>query len=90
MSKVYTVELTDVQEKVLRHIAYDPQEWIENAIFERCRKAIDEIYKKEVARMVDDPSIQNIPADKNTIIENAELKTAKEIQDEKLANNDTI
>ena len=38
--------------------------------------------------MVDDPNVQNIPADKNTIIENADLKTAKQLQDEKLANHD--
>jgi len=32
-----------------------PQEWAENAVHNRCRIAIDEIYAEEVARMTAHP-----------------------------------
>ena len=43
----YTIELTDAEDKALKSICADPQEWIDN----RCRIAIDEIVAKEVERI---------------------------------------
>jgi hypothetical protein len=39
----YTVSLTATQIKSLEYVGADPQEWIENAITNRARKATDEI-----------------------------------------------
>ena len=39
----YTVSLTDTQIKALDYVGADPQEWIENAITNRARKATNEI-----------------------------------------------
>jgi|TARA_B110000858_G_C17701781_1_gene426311 hypothetical protein len=71
-----TITLTDAQEKGLAYVAASPQEWVENAVHNRCRQAIDEIYNMEVARMIDDPSITSIPADKNTVVLAADIKSA--------------
>ena len=46
----YTVTLTDAQEKALRWVAVDPQDWIENFVFARCESAIDEIVNDEIKR----------------------------------------
>jgi hypothetical protein len=68
MTTSYTVTLTDVEDKALRNVCRYPQEWIENFIKERCRLAIEEIVKEEMDRMMKDPTIQTIPANKNDIV----------------------
>jgi len=73
-----TIELTAAQEKGLAYVAASPQEWVENAVHNRCRQAIDEIYDIEVARMTADPSITSIPADKDAVVLAADVQTAAE------------
>jgi hypothetical protein len=46
----YTVTLNEAQEKALRWVALDPQDWIENFVFARCQSAIDEIVNNEIQR----------------------------------------
>ena len=43
MSTNYTVTLTDTQKKSLEYVSLSNQEWIDNAVKNRCRKAKDEI-----------------------------------------------
>ena len=51
MSKTYTVTLTDAEDKALGLIASSQQEWINNAVHNRCRIAIDEIFLLEAERI---------------------------------------
>ena len=39
----YTVTLTTTEDKGLSYAAFSQQDWIDNAVHERCRIAIDEI-----------------------------------------------
>ena len=71
-----TITLTAAQEKGLAYVAMSPQEWSENAVHNRCRQAIDEIYDMEVARMTADPDITTIPADKDAVVLAANVQTA--------------
>jgi hypothetical protein len=41
----YTISLTDTEKKAMEYSAYDPQEWVENAMKERARIATEEIVK---------------------------------------------
>ena len=72
------ITLTSAQEKALAYVAVSPQEWAENLVHNRCRIAIDEIYDMEVARMTADPDITSIPADKDTVVLAADIKSAAE------------
>lgn len=65
------ITLTEVEVKALSYVMADPQQWTENAIKERARIAGDELVARETARMLSDPSISEIPADRNVIILNA-------------------
>jgi len=40
---VITIDLTDEEEKALLYVAYDVQEWAENAVRNRIRQAADQI-----------------------------------------------
>ncbi len=77
----YTIELTEVEDKAMWSIANTPQDWIENVVKNRARKAINEIYKSEVERMTNDPDITIIPADKNQVVLDADVPTWKERSD---------
>lgn len=78
----YTVTLNEAQQKAMEYVAYDPAEWVKNVVENRARMAIDEIYQAEVKRMTADPSITSIPADKDAVVNAAEIKTAKQMSDE--------
>ena len=83
----FTITLTDAELKALAFVAYDPQDWIDNAIHERCRLAMEEIFTAEVARMVADPTTTSIPADREQVVLDADIQSAKDRSD---ANNSIL
>ena len=72
----YTISLTDAETKAMEYVAFSVQDWADNALKNRARQAIDEIYNSEVARMTADPAITSIPADKNAVVLAADIKSA--------------
>lgn len=72
----YTITLSEAQNKALSYVAYDPQEWIENAVFERCRLAIDDIVAQEVERITSEGG--TLSGTKDDIVLNAPIISAKE------------
>ena len=51
MTKEYTITLSDAEDKALSVVALSQQDWIDNAIHETCRIAIEDIVAKEVERI---------------------------------------
>ena len=45
---VYDIVLTDAEDKAIHTIAISAQEWIDNAVHERCRLAMEEIVNNHV------------------------------------------
>ena len=78
MSKSYTITLSDAQDKALSVVAVDQQDWIENAVFERCRIAIEEIVNFEIQRKLN--AGESISGSKEDIVNAAEVETAAERQ----------
>lgn len=76
MSKVYTITLSDAQDKALSVVADSQQDWIENAVFERCRVAIEEIVNAEVQRKL--AAGETISGSKEDIVLAANIETAAE------------
>lgn len=83
------VTLTPAESKALAYVAADPVEWAENAVKERARLAMEEIFQAEVQRMLQDPSVTEIPADRETVVLNADIKSAAERQSESEAPSGT-
>jgi hypothetical protein len=79
MSKNYTITLNDAQDKALSAVTLDQQEWIENAVFERCRIAIEDIVNTEVQRKL--AAGETISGSKEDIVLAANIETAKEKSD---------
>jgi hypothetical protein len=78
----YTIELNDAETKAMEHVAVSVQEWAENALTNRARQAMDDIYNAEVARMTADPEITSIPADKEAVVLAADIKSASQMNAE--------
>lgn len=82
-----TITLTDTQLLGLKHVALDPQEWIQNAATNRARQANDEIVELTVKHCLDN-GIQ-IPATRELIVSYAYdsglVTTAAEKQQQFLA-----
>lgn len=75
-----TIELTDVEYKGLAYVAVDPQEWVLTAAQARAQIAVNEIFDAEVKRMLSDPTIKSIPADKEQVVRDAQIVLLKDKQ----------
>jgi hypothetical protein len=62
----YTVTLTETEKLAMEYVAYDPQDWVENAFKERARIAIEEIVKLAVEKFL--AANQTIPGSKEEIV----------------------
>lgn len=76
----YTITLSPAEQKALIHVALDPQDWIDNAVHERCRVAIEEIVNAEVQRKL--AAGEPITGTKDDIVLAADIKSAAERQAE--------
>lgn len=78
----YTITLTEAEDKALAHVAFDIQEWIQNAAKERARIAMEQIFQDEVTRMVADPTITDIPADIEAVVLDADILSAAQMAED--------
>ena len=63
----YTITLTETENKALGYIALSQQDWMDNAIHERCRIAIEDIVQLTVQKCLEN-NIQ-IPSSKDEMVE---------------------
>ncbi len=76
----YTITLSDAEDKALHVVALDAQDWIDNAVHERCRIAMEEIIAAEVQRLLGEG--KSITGTKDDIVMAAPIKSAAERQAE--------
>lgn len=80
--KQYTITLSDAEDKALSMVAFSQQEWIDNAVHNRCRVAIEEIVAAEVQIIT--AAGGTLSGTKEDIVLAATIKTAAERQVEQL------
>ena len=74
----YTITLSDAEDKALGVIAFSQDDWIQNAVHERCRIAIEEIVASEVQRKL--AAGESITGSKDDIVMAATVESAAERQ----------
>jgi hypothetical protein len=74
----YTITLSAAEDKALGVVAYSQQDWIYNAVHERCRIALDEIVNAEVQRKL--AAGESITGSKEDIVMAADVESAAERQ----------
>lgn len=62
----YTITLTTAQDQALSYVAASQQEWIDNAVTERARIAIDEIVALTVQQCLDTGT--QVPSSKDDMV----------------------
>jgi hypothetical protein len=83
MSVTYTVTLTDAQDKAFRHIALDPQFWLENVFIGRAKTAVEDIAKAEIDRKIE--AGEPITGSKEDLVLAADIKSVEQMNAEDLA-----
>lgn len=82
----YTIELTETEELAFQHITLSPNEWIQNAVHERARVAIEEIIQKTIPQFLNN-NVQ-IPSTREAIVQaaydNGYIKTGAETRSDTL------
>lgn len=78
MSKVYTITLSDAEDKALSVVAFDQNEWIQHVVHDRCRLAIEQIVQHEVEKLLNEG--KPIVGSKEDIVLSADIETAVERQ----------
>lgn len=63
----YTITLSDAEDSALSYAALSQDDWIQNAVHERCRIAIDEIVQITVAKCLETGT--PIPVSKEAMVE---------------------
>jgi len=74
----YTITLSDAEAKALGVVAFSQQDWIDNAVHERCRIAMEEIVNAEVQRKL--AAGEPITGTKEDIVLAANVESAAERQ----------
>ena len=62
----YTITLTDSENMALSHITLSQQDWIDNAVHERCRIAIEEIVQLTIQKCLENN--MQIPGSKDDMV----------------------
>lgn len=78
MVKTYTITLSAAEDKALHAVALSAQDWIDNAVHERCRIAIEEIVNAEVQRKL--AAGESITGSKEDIVLAANVESAADRQ----------
>jgi len=79
----YTITLSEAEDKALHVVAISAQDWIDNAVHNRCRIAIEDIVAAEVERIT--ATGGEISGTKEDIVNAAPIKSAAERQAEQAA-----
>ena len=74
----YTITLSDAEDKALGVVAFSQNDWIQNAVHERCRIAIEEIVAAEVQRKL--AAGESITGSKDDIVMAANVESAAQRQ----------
>ena len=74
----YTITLSDAEDKALGVVAFSQDDWIQNAVHERCRLAIEEIVAAEIQRKL--AAGEAITGAKEDIVMAAPVESAAERQ----------
>jgi len=74
----YTITLSDAEDKALGVVALSQNDWIQNAVKERCRIAMEEIVAAEVQRKL--AAGESITGSKDDIVMAANVESAADRQ----------
>lgn len=79
------IELTDLEAKVWSMFVRSPQYVVETFARHEVWRCIEQVYKEEVERLMNDPTVESIPASKETVVAMSSRRPAVEVDEEMMA-----
>jgi hypothetical protein len=76
-----SITLTDVEEKALAHAVSDPQDWAVSVIKAQARIAMDEIFQRELPRIMASGDVSILAGGVEAVVLAADLTPAEEESD---------
>lgn len=76
MSKIYSVKISELEDKILKWAEYDPHKWFEAIVKNRASSAINELYELELKKAVE--AKKTISSNKKEVIIKSEELSARE------------
>lgn len=76
MPKIYSVKISELEDKILKWAEYDPHKWFEAIIKNRASAAIDELYEIELKKAVE--AKKTISSNKKDVVLKSNELSAKE------------
>lgn len=81
--QTFTIELSDAEVKALLYVAVDANDWIQNAIKERCRLAMEELVADHIRTTLEQGG--TLSGTKEEMIMSSTLPSAKQRHETNLA-----
>lgn len=78
------IELTDLEAKVWSMFVKSPQYVTETFVRHEVWRYTEQVYKEEVERLMNDPTVDSIPASKETVVSMSSRRPIAEIEEEAL------
>lgn len=82
MTQQYTVQISDADYKALCYVAENPNVYIDEHVTEYIRQMKEDLVKEIMKSELQKPGMRSIPADKETLLAQATVKSAKQLQRE--------
>jgi len=67
---IVTIEISELEKKILEHDVVSAQEWINDAIIGKINNCRKRIVRSHTQTLLDDPAVETIPATIDEICEN--------------------
>lgn len=84
------IEITDLEAKVWSMFVKSPQFVAENFVRSEVWRWMEHVYAEEVERLMNDPTVDSIPASKEAVIAMSSRRSADEVAQEAIAQMHTM
>lgn len=82
MAYTYTFQINDTDYKALCYVTDNPSQYVDDHITQYVREMKEQMAKDLIKQELAKPGVRNIPADHDSLIMAANIKTAKQMNDE--------
>lgn len=90
MSKTYTIEISDLDDKVFKWGEVDPNNWLQTVVKHRASKAIEEIYRDEIKKAIENPNKSEISSNKKEVVLQSNILSAKERHEQQMIESQEV
>ncbi len=66
--KVFQIEISELDEKILSHVLIDPQQWVKDAVINKVANSKERSLIEAQSKLIADPEIDSMPANEESLL----------------------